>query len=61
MTIDDLKELIIDLTPFITAIGGILIAYWTHKEAMKPSDKDIDRAVKRVLEKKEKEEKEHED
>lgn len=61
MTIEDLKELIIDLTPLITVIGGILIAYWTHKEAMKPSQKDIERAIKRALEKKEKEEKEHED
>jgi hypothetical protein len=40
--IDQLRQLIKDLTPLITALAPIIVGYWTYHSAKKPSGKERD-------------------
>lgn len=38
--LDQIRKLINDLTPFLTALSPILVGYWTYKGTQKPSEKE---------------------
>lgn len=38
--LDKIRQLINDLTPFLTALSPILVGYWTFKGTQKQSEKE---------------------